>query len=449
MASKSKAARAQQSNLAFRKTRILLTLSAILFIVKMIVLINIPGHVWLGADGENYITGLNALNKDGIFSTEHLLSYWPAGYPLLMLIFSKLILSQTLVITLIFQSALFSFTTWYFSSKLLKTKLSNFATPALLFLNLNPTLSLSTLTVGYESISASIFLISITLFLGEFIGDVKKFLSKKVLIASVLLSFSSFLQPRFFLTSLLIFLIWGIALQPRKLLVGFLVILFSITSLLPGFLIFRNIQANHFVAVSTNLGITMNLGAGPGATGAYIKDGYGVPCPELKGNEAERDAQLRNCVISWYLKNPGKSAQLFFNKAKFFWSPWSGPEASGSMARNPWLKFNPLVSIAKQSPSGYQLVYGGFGKLVSWVWMIGLIVLTLFGFYALWSSLGIYRYLGLMSGVIVLSNWLVSVGTLGDHRQRLPIMTISLFLQLIGLGKLVGGKKYKLSPTKS
>jgi hypothetical protein len=318
-----------------------------------------------------------------------------------------------------------------------------------LFLNLNPTLSLSTLTVGYESISASIFLISITLFLGEFIGDVKKFLSKKVLIAAVLLSFSSFLQPRFFLTSLLIFLIWGIALQPRKLLVGFFVILFSITSLLPGFLIFRNIQANHFAAVSTNLGITMNLGAGPGATGAYIKDGYGVPCPELKGNEAERDVQLRNCVISWYLKNPGKSAQLFFNKAKFFWSPWSGPEASGSMARNPWLKFNPLVSIAKQSPSGYQLVYGGFGKLVSWVWMIGLIVLTFFGFYALWSSLGIYRYLGLLSGVIVLSNWLVSVGTLGDHRQRLPIMTISLFLQLIGLGKLVGGKKYKLSPTKS
>ena len=40
---------------------------------------------WLGADGENYLTGYNALVKDGIFSSESILNYWPAGYPLIIL----------------------------------------------------------------------------------------------------------------------------------------------------------------------------------------------------------------------------------------------------------------------------------------------------------------------------------------------------------------------------
>jgi hypothetical protein len=34
---------------------------------------------WPGADGENYISAYKALAKDGIFSPETLLHYWPAG----------------------------------------------------------------------------------------------------------------------------------------------------------------------------------------------------------------------------------------------------------------------------------------------------------------------------------------------------------------------------------
>ena len=43
-----------------------------------------PAHIWYGADGENYLRGLVALARDGFFSTDGKLSYWPAGYPLLM-----------------------------------------------------------------------------------------------------------------------------------------------------------------------------------------------------------------------------------------------------------------------------------------------------------------------------------------------------------------------------
>jgi len=44
----------------------------------------VPKNSWYGADGENYLRGLLGLARDGLLSTEGKLSYWPAGYPLLM-----------------------------------------------------------------------------------------------------------------------------------------------------------------------------------------------------------------------------------------------------------------------------------------------------------------------------------------------------------------------------
>jgi hypothetical protein len=114
------------------------------------------------------------------------------------------------------------------------------------------------------------------------------------------------------------------------------------------------------------------------------------------------------------------------------------------MARNPWLKISPLVSIGSNSQSGSDLVNGAFGKLISWIWMLGSLALLGFGIFRLWNARGLARYIGLSAGVIVFANWIISVGTLGDHRQRLPIMTLSLFLQVIGFASLVQNRKYRI-----
>ena len=100
MASKSKRARmAPQRN--FAKT--FMYWATTVFVIKLIIIFSIAAEsikiltkpyivdgVWLGADGENYITGFNALIRDGIFSKENILSYWPAGYPLIILLLSIL-----------------------------------------------------------------------------------------------------------------------------------------------------------------------------------------------------------------------------------------------------------------------------------------------------------------------------------------------------------------------
>ena len=87
MASKSKRARTvKQRNLA----KDFMYWAIAVFIIKLIIIGNVQGGAWLGADGENYLKGFDGLVKDGIFSKESILNYWPAGYPLFLLLLSFL-----------------------------------------------------------------------------------------------------------------------------------------------------------------------------------------------------------------------------------------------------------------------------------------------------------------------------------------------------------------------
>jgi hypothetical protein len=295
--------------------------------------------------------------------------------------------------------------------------------------------------VGYESLAAAGLLISVALILNSLIDQSKKLVIRNIILVSLISGFISFFQPRLLLSSLVCIAIWILFLSEKKNKYRYISIALVIISISPAALIFRNNQANGFNAISTNLGVTMNLGSGDNATGAYIKEGFGVPCTAITGNAAEQDSHLVGCVIKWYLGNPLKGAELFYNKARFFWSPWFGPEASGSMARNPWLKINPIQDIATNSPDGNKLVYGAFGKVISIAWVLGGLFFLFFGFYTLWIFGGPERIFAVIILTQISLNWLVAIGTLGDHRQRLPIMGLSLILQAVGARRLFMNRK--------
>ena len=179
MASKSKRARmAPVRNLS----KTFLYWAIAVFVVKLIIIFNIQGGnieisgrpffldaIWLGADGENYITGFDALSREGIFSEASILNYWPAGYPLFILFLSFLGQSWVLTILAVVQSAIFSWATLTFATQVTRTRLRNFSYFVFLLILLNPTLSLSSLTVGYESLAASGFLISLALIIQDLI----------------------------------------------------------------------------------------------------------------------------------------------------------------------------------------------------------------------------------------------------------------------------------------
>jgi hypothetical protein len=394
---------------------------------------------WLGADGENYLMGYNALLRDGILSPESILNYWPAGYPLLILFLSILGKSWVLTTLSIAQSLVFSYAVYFFAKELSKTRLKKFAYLTLLLILCNPTLSLSSIAIGYESLTASGLLLCVGLVIRSFVEkDNKKFV-RYLIISSTIFGLLSFVQPRLLVTGLLINLIWIIVWQGLK--AGALMIALSlaITLFFPATLIYRNNQAMGINSISTNLGVTMNIGAGDNATGGYMKEGYGVEC-DLSGTSSQQDNQRVRCVLNWYLSNPIKSVELFYNKSIYFWSPWYGPVANGTMARNPWLTINPLKDIVS-TQDGFNLVYGGFGKVISWLWLLGGLALLLFGYFTLRRQNSLERFIGNLAMVAITTNWLITLFTIGDHRFRIPIMGLSLFLQVIGLKTLLKGGK--------
>jgi len=452
MASKSKRAKmAPKENL---QRKFLLWAIAV-FVIKLAIIFRIQGMnagsgdrvyfvdgAWLGADGENYLMGYNALLKDGVFSPESILNYWPAGYPLVILFLSILGKSWALTTLSIVQSAIFSFAVYFFASQISKTRLKKFAFLAFLLIIFNPTLSLSSIAVGYESFTASGILIVVGLIIKDFIEkDDKKFL-KYLIVSSIVVGLLSFMQPRLIVTGILLNVFWIITRKGVKASSLVVVITLVVTLLFPASLIYRNNQAIGINSISTNLGVTMNLGAGDGATGGYVgsTSKAGVPC-ETEGNSAQQDNQRVKCILKWYVSNPTKSLELFYNKSIYFWSPWDGPIANGTMARNPWLTFSPIRDIARSSEDGNRLVNGPAGKIASWVWLLSGLGLLLYGFLILWRQGSIEKMVATLALITVGTNWAISLMTIGDHRFRIPIMGLSLFLQAVGLKTLLLGGK--------
>jgi hypothetical protein len=449
MASKSKRARmAPERNLS----KTFLYWAIAVFIIKLGIIFRIEGinagsgnsvyfvdGAWLGADGENYLTGYNALVTDGIFSPESILNYWPAGYPILILFLSILGKSWVLTTLSIMQSLVFSYTVYFFAKQLYQTRLKKFAYLTLLLILFNPTLSLSSIAVGYESLTASGLLLCVGLVVKSFVEKNNIKFVKYLIISSTIFGFLSFVQPRLLLSGILINLAWIIALRGFKAGALMIAVSLAITLFFPATLIYRNNQAIGINSISTNLGITMNIGAGEKATGGYMKEGYGVEC-DLSGTSSQQDNQRVGCVLNWYLSNPVKAIELFYNKSVYFWSPWYGPVANGTMARNPWLTINPLKNIAT-TQDGFNLVYGGFGKVISWLWLLGGLALLLYGYITLWRQNSLERFIGNLAIIAVATNWLITLFTIGDHRFRIPIMGLSLFLQAVGLRTLFKGGK--------
>jgi hypothetical protein len=425
---KQMSAKSEKSDSKLHKYLIAIPLIALL--IKFIIMSNIQAGAWYGADGENYIIGLNGLLDSGFFSEEPKLSYWPAGYPILLWPLALLSVSKVYFFLSMLQSLFFAFSTYFFTNKLRNSSLKYLAFWVSIFISFNPTLSLSTLAVGYEAPIASCFM----MIAGLIFANLNPILDKKfwVAVASVggWFALATFMQPRFLLIAIVVAIMWALKITGTKNRIRITALVIAIMMVAPTIMIFRNSVVIDKATISTNLGVTMRIGAGPDTSGGYLRTGSEVPCNPVAPATSISDNDLVLCVVKWYLANPFETARLSFNKTLFFWSPWSGPVAEGTMDRNPWLNISPAHKIAIESAGGKTLVNGGLGILISWGWIIGQILFLFIGYQSL-RKLGenekIFANIVLIP--IVLS-WLISIGTIGDHRFRIPTMSMSLFLQV-------------------
>ena len=414
--------------------RYLIAFPAIAFVIKLITMANIQGGGWLGADGENYLKGADELFKDGFFSKADILNYWPAGYPILLWLLVFISVSKLVYLISFIQSIFFAYATYFLSKQVSKTSLAWLSLPASFFISFNPTLSLSSLAIGYESPVAACFMMALAVIISSKLNSRRNPFILAIY-AGAWISLAAFMQPRYLFSGFVIFLIWGFSFSSRKFGAGLALAASAIALISPLTLVTRNAIAIDKPIISTNFATAINYGAGEQATGGYTRVGDFVPCPPTPPAKDVTDNQTISCVLKWYLKNPVKTAKLSFNKSEFFWSPWSGPLANGTMARNPWLKISPVQDLLNRQ-SSYAMVTGVVGKFISWLWIIGQLVLLGLGFKMLRKGDSTARLVANVSLAAVATSWLIAVGTLGDHRFRIPTMGLSLLLQVAALWRI-------------
>jgi hypothetical protein len=409
----------------------LIAIPLIALATKFIVMANIQSGGWYGADGENYAMGVDGLLKEGFYSKEPKLSYWPAGYPILLWPIAEIAIAKFFYIVSVLQSIFFAYSTYFFTNKLRTSSLKYLAFWVSMLISFNPTLSLSSLAVGYEAPIASCFMMIAGIIWANTNPTFDKKFWLNVAYVGGWFALATFMQPRFLLIAIIIAVLWALKVAGTKNRIRIAALVTAIMMVAPAIMIFRNIEVIDKATISTNLGVTMRIGAGPETSGGYGRTGPEVPCEPKAPATTVSDNEVVICVIKWYLSNPVDTARLSFNKALFFWSPWSGSEGEGTMARNPWLKISPAHQIALNSQGGRDFVYGPIGVLVSWGWIIGQMIFLFAGYRVLRKIGTDEKFLANVTLVPVVLSWLISIGTIGDHRFRIPTMSMSIFLQVI------------------
>jgi len=409
----------------------LIALPVIAVLIKFIVMGNVQAGAWYGADGENYMAAVEGLLKEGFFSKESKLSYWPAGYPLLLWPLAKLTVTNVFYLISFLQTVFFAYATYFFTTQLKKTCFAYLAVVASLLISFNPTLSLSSLAVGYEAPIAACLMMAVGIVIKNNSSAGGNFSFKASTFAAAWFGLAIFMQPRFLLVGLLVMVLWALALNSKRSAALLIAVSVGIMAITPAIMIYRNTKVINQATISTNLGVTMAIGAGDETQGGYQRSGPEVPCPPTPPATAVTDNDKVKCVVKWYLANPVKTIKLAFFKSQFFWSPWSGPLVNGTMARNPWLKIAPTQQIAKNA-DGNKLVYGNIGKLISYGWIIGQIALLFIGYRHLRRLDGSEKFYADLIALPIVLSWLISLGTIGDHRFRVPTMALSLLLQAAG-----------------
>ncbi len=377
MASKSKVAAKKQASSAKKISFYLIAIPLTAFILKLFIMTGIHPPTdptiggWLGADGESYLSGADGLRQDGYFSEKGVLSYWPAGYPILIWLISKISLSQTVSLISFAQSIFYAYASYYFVMQLRGTKLQPYMFVIGLALAFNPTLSLSSLVVGYESPIASCMLMVVGLIMkSQKSGHDRQFILRIVAVG-FFSALATFMQPRWILTSIVIAGLWALITKGHKAQALILVGVIGIMAIAPAIMIQRNQQSIGKSIISTNISAALRIGTGLETSGGYSHVGPNIDCPGKTASSEPTDSEFLVCATKWYFANPIKTAELSWNKSIYFWSPWSGPEANGTMGRNPWLKVSPFSNMAYSSQQGNQFVNGWIGKTIAWVWLFG------------------------------------------------------------------------------
>ena len=433
MSAKTKSAHSVYVN-TMKKIKVLVLLVTLIKVLAIFniqpVIMGYSGGAWLGSDGESFIEGYKELRLEGFFSDSKYLTYWAPGYPFFLFLLSFLSSSNLLITTSLIQTLIFSGAIYFLCITLVKMGQLKTSLVFCILALLNPTLTLTSMQLGYENLVASICAIILGLFLLNLNSNSNVIFDKKLLIAVMLMGLGIWLSPRMILAFTVFTLIWIIAKKSKKFLISGIMALIILVGF-QGLMLERNHIATGNYSSQTSIGALALMGAGPFATGTYMTESSGLKCDTEQLSEVAANSKKLKCALNWYTNNPLEGSVLLFKKSLYLWSPWFGPLAGGTNARNPYLEFHPIKNLIK-SEKQFNFVYGFWGYLVSWIIILGGWLLLILGFIYLWKMGGALKKFSFVALSLIVSNWLAVLVVHGDNRYRIPLMSVSLLLQVFG-----------------
>ena len=105
--------------------------SLVMFLMKFLIILNLPLGAWLGADGESYIDYARKISEYGLFVKG--IINWPAGYPIFIWASEFFSRYESFFILATLQTVFFSLSVWYFAKNLMTTKIRHVALYIILF----------------------------------------------------------------------------------------------------------------------------------------------------------------------------------------------------------------------------------------------------------------------------------------------------------------------------
>ena len=125
------------------------------------------------------------------------------------------------------------------------------------------------MAIGYEAPIAACFM----MIAGTILSTFNKPIDRKFWIAVAYVggwfALATFMQPRFLLIAIIIAVLWAFKVVGIRNRLRIIAIIVTIMMVAPAIMIVRNMEVIDKATISTNLGITMRIGAGPEIAGSY------------------------------------------------------------------------------------------------------------------------------------------------------------------------------------
>lgn len=378
--------------------------------------------IWVDGDGLRRLAEISNMSNFGI--TVPGVDAATAGYATVVHMVGVLIGTAALWPIAMLQSALFSFAVWYLAVALRGTRIAWAMVPFAFLALLNPALSLSSLALGSDSVTASLLMLTLGLLVRDMKTKRDSRTPRRILTAAVLLSASAFMAPMLAFGSIAFLLSWAAARGNREQAIWISAGALALLLALPIMLLVRNQIANN-----SNMLPTSSEQMAPVTAG--FKNFDGSRCGIGTLDVVSLNVPKIRCLMSWYQEVSANTSEAAAPNAMAFWSPWAGPMAGTQLRDNPWPALHP-ANLLTDGANPRSILTTPLATAVSWLWMLAAIVSALAGLVAL-RGLGILETeLSVGAGWLIVGSWLGGALTHADASTRLPVMGMVLMLQLLG-----------------